>query len=247
MINFLCNVCGANCGVETIDREVPSCKSCGSNTRFRWIVEALSMELFGKSLLLKNFPKRKDIRGLGMSDPDPIPDVLETRFDYINTGYDIEPKLDIMDPPLHAGVAFSGFNFIICSEVFEHVRPPIQTAFNNLARMLKPGGVVIFSVPWGWEGNTVEFFPNMHDWQIVKLQSGRVLVNRTAAGRLETFENLEFHGGAGLTLVMREFSTSGIAANCEAAGFTMTIAEDDLKYGIVWEKWSRGMILRKVR
>jgi hypothetical protein len=44
------------------------------------------MELFGESLLLKDFPKRIDIRGLGMSDPDPLPDTLEVCFDYINTG-----------------------------------------------------------------------------------------------------------------------------------------------------------------
>jgi hypothetical protein len=114
--------------------------------------------------------------------------------------------------------------------------------------MLKPGGSVIFSVPWGWEGGTVEFFPNLHDYEVVNLQSGPVLVNRAANGQLETFDNLVFHGGAGMTLLMREFSTSGIAANCEAAGLTMTIAEEtDMRYGIVWEKWSRGMVLRKSR
>lgn len=247
MINFLCNICGANCSVETIDREAPSCQSCKSNARFRWIVEALSMELFGRSLLLKDFPKRKDIRGLGMSDPDPLPDTLEARFDYINTAFEHPPKFDIMDPE-QSDVPMAEYDFIISSEVFEHVRPPIQTAFNNLARLLKPGGSVIFSAPWGWPGETVEFFPNLHDWDIVNLQSGRVLVNRTSDGRLETFDNLRFHGGAGLTLVMRDFSTRGLAANCEAAGLTMTIADEtDLRYGIVWEKWSRGLILRKVR
>jgi len=244
MIDFLCNICGSNCSVETIDREVPSCQSCGSNARFRWIVEALSMELFGRSLLLKDFPKRKDIRGLGMSDPDPLPDTLEVCFDYINTGYDIEPKLDILNPPPQ----FGAFDFIVSSEVFEHVQPPIQTAFNNLARMLKPGGSVIFSVPWGWPGDTVEFFPGLYDYEVVKLRSGYVLVNRTRDGQLETFDGLVFHGGAGATLLVRDFSVSGIAANCEAAGLTMTIAEEtDLRYGIVWEKWSRGMVLRKSR
>jgi len=240
MIDFLCNVCGARCSAKTIDREIPSCRKCGSNVRFRWIVHALSMELFGKSLPLKKFPKRKDIRGFGMSDPGEIGYPLSKCLDYTNTFYDAEPRFDIQSPPVS-----TAYDFITTSEVFEHVPPPIQKAFNNLARLLKPDGIVIFTTPWEMEGDTIEHYPNLYDWQIVKLQSGYLVVNRTASGQLETFEKPEFHRGPGSVLEMRIFSKSGLLANCEAAGFAVTMAEDYPAYGIVWEKWSRGMILRK--
>lgn len=72
-----------------------------------------------------------------------------------------------------------------------------------------------------------------------------MLLNRTANGRLETFENLHFHGGAGSTLEMRVFSDKGLVANCQAAGFTeIRIAEDCAEWGIEWEPWARGLVLR---
>jgi SAM-dependent methyltransferase len=240
--NFVCNICGSACRSEVLDRELPSCDKCGSNVRFRWIVHALSTEIFGESLLLKKFPKRKKIRGIGMSDSPQIADVLSSRFDYTNTSYHREPKFDITAPPQDD----RGFDFIVASEVFEHVQPPVQDAFNNLAGLLSPAGFAIFSSPWELRGDTVEHFPGLNDWQVVHLRTGSVLLNRTAGGKLETFEDLNFHEGPGSTVEMRVFSRSGLLANCAAAGFARTsIAEDFPAFGIVWEAWSRGLVLRK--
>ncbi|HZL56697.1 MAG TPA: methyltransferase domain-containing protein [Bryobacteraceae bacterium] len=241
MHNFICNICGSPCASESLDREIPSCSSCGSNARFRWIVNALSAGLFGESLILKDFPRRKQLRGLGMSDPLPIAEILAKKFDYRNTCYHREPRFDIMEA---AGEA--EYDFIIASEVFEHVRPPVQRAFDNLARLLKPGGFAVFSTPWESDGDTVEHFPGLHDWQLVHLNSGYVLLNRNPDGKLETFEDLNFHGGPGSILEMRVFSESGLIANCRAAGFgDVEFGDDNPNYGIVWEPWSRGMLLRK--
>ena len=198
------------------------------------------MELFGESLPLKKFPTRKKVHGLGMSDSVQIAKALSKRFDYRNTCYDRQPKFDIMEPPPN-----EEFDFIVASEVFEHVQPPIQTAFNNLARLLKPGGFVVFSSPWELKGDTAEHFPRLHDWQLVKLRSGYVLVNRTIDGQLETFAELNFHDGPGSILEMRVFSKSGLLANCAAAGFAeATFAADYAPFGIVWDAWSRGLVLR---
>lgn len=175
-----------------------------------------------------------------MSDPQPIADVLSKRFDYRNTFYHREPRFDIMEAR-----GEPQFDFVVASEVLEHVQGPVQTAFNNLARLLKPGGFAIFSCPYETEGGTVEHFPNLHDWQIVRLRSGYVLLNRTVGGRLETFDGLIFHGGAGSTLKMRVFSEPDLMANCRAAGFgRIAIAEDYPLYGIAWEPWARGLILK---
>jgi SAM-dependent methyltransferase len=238
---FTCNICGAQCSDESLDREIPGCAKCGSNVRFRWIVHALSTELFGSSIPLKNFPRNKKIRGFGMSDPGPIAEQLVKRLNYRNTFYHRVPRFDIMETPTEPAC-----DFIIASEVFEHVPPPVQTAFNNLAALLKPGGFVVFSTPWESEGETTEHFPDLHDWQVVKLRSGNVLLNRTAEGTLQTFEDLTFHGGPGTTLEMRMFSHDGLLENCRTAGFSkITFAENYPDYGIVFLPWSRPMILRK--
>ncbi|MDQ2843980.1 MAG: hypothetical protein M3Y72_23670 [Acidobacteriota bacterium] len=132
--------------------------------------------------------------------------------------------------------------------MFEHVPPPVQKAFDNLASILKPTGFVVFSVPWAPEGQTIERFPALYDWQITTLESGTVLVNRTESGFLEVFDNLIFHGGPGQTLEMRLFSKSDLVAHLQAAGFScIKFAErqESLKYGIVWEPWSIGLVARK--
>lgn len=241
MHRFTCNICGSACSAETLDRELASCAKCGSNVRFRWIVHALSTELFGESFLLNKFPRQKSICGLGLSDEGRIAHGLARRLHYQNTFFHCEPRLNIMDPPLT-----TQYDFIVASEVFEHVEPPVQKAFDNLFRLLKPGGFAVFSTPWGGSGENVEHFPDLHDWQVIRLKSGYVLVNRTSTGALQTFDNLIFHGGPGSTLEMRQFSEDGLMANCRAAGFhTIEMAQDYLEYGIGWESWSRGMILRK--
>jgi SAM-dependent methyltransferase len=200
------------------------------------------MELFGRSLPLKKFPRSKHVRGLGLSDTLLFSNIFSKRFDYQNTCYDREPRLDIMIPNAAPDGAY---DFVIASEVFEHVPPPVQTAFDNLARLLKPKGIAVFSSPWESTGRSVEHFPDLHDWQVVGLRSGYVLLNRTIDSRLETFDDLVFHGGPGNTLEMRVFAKDDLLANIQAAGFQVDFAEDRAEWGIVWEPWSRGMVLRR--
>ena len=85
MHRFTCNICNSACTAETLDREIPSCPKCKSNVRFRWIVHALSVGLFGESIPLKKYPRRKNIRGIGMSDEGGIAAVLTRKLDYKNT------------------------------------------------------------------------------------------------------------------------------------------------------------------
>ena len=244
LLRFTCNICNSPCSAETLDREIPSCEKCGSNVRFRWIVHALSTELFGRSMPLKEFPRNRKIRGISLSDWGPIAKILARRFDYQNTFLHREPRLDIMDPKCGADASY---DFIVASEVLEHVPPPVETAFDNLARLLKPAGFVVFSSPWESTGETLEHFPELHDWQVVKFHAEYVLLNRTKDGRLEAFENLVFHNGPGNTVELRVFSIDGLLANCEAAGFDVAMAEDNPAYGIVWDNWSRGIVLRKMK
>lgn len=252
MPQFTCNICGAMCSVDyplsDLPQEEPTC-CCGSTVRFRWIVHALSVELFGESLTLPSFPEMRQIKGIGMSDCPAIAEPLHReKFDYENTFYHREPRLDIMDE--NSGKTES-YDFIVSSEVFEHVPPPAQLAFNNLFRLLKPRGFAVFSTPWAPDGHTREHFPLLYDWQIVNLRSGPVLVNRTANGELQIIgENLVFHGGPGETLEMRLYSKDDLEKHFRTAGFEeIEIAEIEtsLEYGICWRPWSRGFVVRKSR
>ena len=71
---FTCNICGAECTrpPEGLERETPSCASCGSPVRLRALVALLSQELFGLQMTLPEFPALKSLRGIGMTDPSAL-------------------------------------------------------------------------------------------------------------------------------------------------------------------------------
>src|SRR5215212_627453 len=217
LITFRCNICGTESETERhqLAREKASCTNCSSTVRWRSIVQALSIELFGESLALPDFPHRPEIRGIGMTDWDGYALPLAEKLGYTNTYYHTEPRLDILAPPPEME---GTLDFIISSEVFEHIPPPVSIAFNNLRRLLKPSGVVIFSVPWGPHGRTVEHFPDLYEWQIDSVDGVRTLVNRSRSGTVQTFDDLTFHGGPGATLEMRQFSRLSLIEEFERAG-----------------------------
>ena len=233
--SFRCNICNAHCRVEieAISRETPSCYYCGSTVRFRAIVHLLTKELFGRSIALSDLPRRKDLVGIGLSDSGPYARRLARHFDYTNTYYHRKPRLDITDVP--AGRA-AACDFMICSDVFEHVAPPVSRAFANARRLLKPGGVLIFTAPFTLAQDTVEHFPDLHDYRLLETARGWTLENRTADGRLQVYNDLVFHGGRGSTMEMRLFSRAGLEREFAAAGFVRVrvAAESCLEHGIIW-------------
>jgi SAM-dependent methyltransferase len=182
----------------------------------------------------------RNVTGIGMSDWDGYAVPLAEKFNYRNTYYHQEPKLDItepdIDPALHGPA-----DFIISSDVFEHIAPPISVAFENLRKLLKPNGVVVFSVPYGKEDKTVEHFPELYDYRIIEKEGLQVLENVTRDGVLQTFENLRFHGGQGATLEMRWFSESSLIEEFSRAGLgNVTIYDTpDFRHGIYSKHWKR--------
>jgi len=213
-------------------QEKPTCSRCGSNVRTRALLRALSEELFGASVPLDYFPCVKSLRGLGISDSESYAPVLREKFDYTNTQFHRAPRFDIGDP----GAGESGsYDFLIASEVFEHVVPPVEAAFQNAWRLLKPNGVMIFSAPYSLKATTLEHFPDLHEHTVAQLGEQMVLVNRTCEGEVQVFENLVFHGGSGATLEMREFSEAGLCNLFTAAGFQSVriFGEDYAPFGIV--------------
>ncbi len=238
---FRCNICGERCqtALDRLGREDGSCKSCGSCSRMRAVIRVLSTELFGKSLLLENFPAHPDIRGLGMTDWVGYANTLAEKFSYQNTYYDQEPRLDIsaVEIPVH----FLANDFVISSEVFEHVVPPVSRAFENVAKMLKPGGLFILTVPYTNKEETIEHFPDLYDFTVVEDHQTFVLRNKTREGVIEEFRNLVFHGGPGTTLEMRAFSENSIIQHLRNAGFhaIKIHREPDFAHGVWWpQPWA---------
>lgn len=244
--NYQCNICGRVCETPVVDlgREKPSCE-CGSTVRSRSIVHLLSKELFGRSLALPDFPVRPDLHGWGMSDAG-YSDLLSQKIGYINTFYHKEPRFDIsapLDPSLEGTL-----DFLISTEVFEHIVPPVSRSFENARRLLKPTGVFIFTVPYTINPATSEHFPDLHDYEVInRTGANPILKNITRDGREQVFDNLVFHGGPGVTLEMRVFSQAGLLAELKQAGFgnIKICSEPCWEFGIYWkDSWSLPLTAR---
>ncbi len=235
-LTFRCNVCGTTSHqpLARFGREEPTCAACLSSVRMRAIVHGVSVALWGRPLCLPDFPVDRRVRGLGLSDWEPYAAQLEKKLGYTNTYYHQEPRLDITAPIDSEDLA-GAFDFIVSTDVFEHVAPPVAPAFENLRRLLKDSGVLIFSVPFQPGEPTVEHFPDLHEYSLLREGDQYVLRNRTRDGRLEEFRDLHFHGGLGSTLEMRVFGYDDLVRCLADAGFQylFPLNRPYFEYGIV--------------
>ena len=244
MVVFTCNVCGAYNQVEEFRTEPASC-ACGSNVRVRALVHLLSIELFGQAIHLTQFPKLPAIRGLGMTDKKGYAEILASKFSYTNTFYDREPRLDFRES--HPDLKES-FDFILSADVLEHVAPPVERTMDEIRCMLKPGGFLVATVPCTHNDRMREHFPELHEYRIVFLEEGAVLVNRRRDGVVEVRQDLVFHGGSGATLEMRQFGLGPLKAKLLASGFQEVefFLSDVPECGILFdEDVSKPLVARK--
>jgi 2-polyprenyl-3-methyl-5-hydroxy-6-metoxy-1,4-benzoquinol methylase len=247
LVNFECNVCEAQNRLSTheFNREGGLCSNCNSNVRLRSIIHLLSISIFGESFSLPKFPVRRNLAGIGMSDWEVYAKKLKTKFSYTNTYYHQEPRLDISQI---SNEIYDSVDFIISSDVFEHIKPPVNLAFKNSYNLLKNNGVFIFSVPFVIEGETLEHFPDLHSYHIELTGNRYVLKNTTRNGQEQIFKDLIFHGGPGSTLEMRIFSKNDIIMHLQSSGFSSIefFESNYSKWGIIWEnKYSLPLIARK--
>ena len=238
---FFCNSCiavrktykGANL------REGLNCPKCGLNARHRSVLLVIQL------LLLK-----KKVRGkfqiVGVSDGASMQGAFTRKFPskYLNFEYHTEPRLDVSDVP----VSFESIAQIVtCSEVLEHVEPPVALAFKGLNLLLMKGGYLVLSVPHNIKGVAhVEHFPNLVDSKIESKSGKPVLSGKSLSGEYLEFENLVFHGGAGSTLEYRVFSEDSLRDHLTKAGFVKIRPCKNYRFfGIVWQPWSRVWVAQK--
>lgn len=249
MAEYLCNLCGKKnqFSGEPLERETPGCKRCGSSLRTRSLMYTFSIELFGTPLALPDFPKLKGLRGIGTSDSPQYSGHLAATFDYRNTFFDREPFLDLAHVPENE---FGRYDFLISSEVFEHVPPPASRAFRNAAQMLKPEGLLVMTVPYEVEERDArEHYPDLFEYGFAGIGDRKVLVNRTRGGDYQVFEDPVFHrSDRGDSLEMRMFSEQTLRNFLNEAGFTnlKIHGENYPPFGIVHkEGWSLPIAARK--
>lgn len=250
---FQCNICDFEneTYLDELTRETPTCASCGSTVRMRSIIQTLTAELFGKSMTISEItPPRPDIVGIGMSCWDGYAIPLAHRIAFKNTFYHQEPRLDIMNIDQ---AACGSLDFIVSTDVFEHVASPVHTAFVNARRLLKADGVFIFTVPYFYPGEervvTTENFNDLHDYTVFETDLGLLLKNIRKSGEIQYFHNLIFHGGPGETLEMRRFSEWSVLENLKNAGFNdiSIYRNDNPQYGVYWPLLHSAPIAARVK
>lgn len=238
---FRCNICNAinETAISLLERETPSCRVCKSTVRARSIIMALTIELFGRSLAISQIqPRRFEISGYGLSCWDGYARRLSSRMNFTNTFLHKEPHLDITNLRDEEP---GKLDFLIASEVFEHVVPPVEKAFENARKLLKDDGVFIITVPFTNPGEefipTDEHYPDLFDYEIKGNGNSATLENTTRYGLKQVHANLKFHGGPGNTLEMRVFSESSLITALFNAGFEKisVFGGSDLMHGISWK------------
>jgi hypothetical protein len=234
---YTCNITEKKFDLKEEDKNREGGNAFGYNCRFRAICYLLSKMLYNDIKILTRVPINKKIKGIGMSDSS-WAEICKEKYDYVNTHNHAEPKLDIYeDTDVNK---YTNLDFIICSDIFQFISPypNLQQAFNNLYKMLKIGGVIIFSVPFHYL-KYQEYYPNLYDYKVIEREDEKVLINTTIDKQIEYFENLKFHGKNGTKLEKRTFSKSSLIKYFCDAGFIdiefHKPDEDMNKYGIFWE------------
>ena len=237
-MSYCCNITGKRFNLDDEEKDRELAIRFNFNSRFRAICYVFCKLFYGECKILNYLEENKNLKGIGMSDSG-WANIFKIKFNYINTFYHTFPYLDIYNNEHIKN--YTDLDFIISSDVFEHIDPypSLQIAFDNLYKMLKSGGFLIFSVPYT-NGEHKEHFINLYDYKIKYENNEYILYNRTITNEIETFNNLCFHGGPGNVLEMRVFSKNSIISFLEYSGFIditfYNINDDMKKYGIFWSK-----------
>lgn len=223
-MRFTCNICGCenNDPSVVVHRELLHCHHCGSTPRFRGLIHAFQSHVCGETdVPLDRMSPRHELSGIGMSDWNRYAVQLERITAYRNTFYHQDPFLDVTDSA-SAG-QYRDLDFVISSDVIEHVHRPVINSFRNIKAMLKPGGCLILSVPYLEGYDTLEHYPHLNDYRIVEVAGTWVVVNKRVDGQVEMHERPIFHGGDGSVLELRVFGEGDLFAMLQHAGFNEII------------------------
>jgi SAM-dependent methyltransferase len=177
-------------------------------------------------------PARPNVTGLGFSDPEVYAKHLRRATTYTESWFHQEPWHDVRRLETFQGATY---DYIVCSEVLEHIDRPVEPAFDTLFALLKPGGLLVLSVPTT-DGSTAEHFPELAASSVEHDADGWVFRGTHPDGRSFEARDLVFHGGPGSTLEMRVFGRDSLRDHLSSTGFTdiRELDEERPEVGLVW-------------
>lgn len=232
-MTFTCCICGQTGKTPLEHREAGFCLACGSNARLRGVALAVMRGLhLDTSVPLAAQPKQPEIVAIGLSDHPCYTPALERLCAYRNTYLHTEPRLDLCDPASVA--AFGDLDLIVCSDVIEHTSNPPPVTLARLHAMLRPGGMVAFSVPTYRTPFTIEWYPGARSLRVVEATGRHVVVWETLRGAVYVDPHPVFHGGPGDVLEMRICSHQGVQDAARAAGLAPDVLGFEPDAGYVW-------------
>ena len=106
------------------------------------------------------------------------------------------------------------YDFVTCSDVFEHVLPPVGHGLSGVRQLLAQQGFAVFSVPVEYQA-FVEHYPGIAEW--APSPSGISWVDERGKSHADTHPI--FHGGSGETLEMRQWTVESFESELTDAGF----------------------------
>lgn len=124
------------------------------------------------------------------------------------------PFLDLFSVPDEAK---GSFEFVVCSDVLEHVAGSPRLALEGSWALLRPGGSAVVTVPIADSIATVEHYPGLVEFDI---EEGPSVRWKDVNGVERVDDNPEMHGGDGLVLTFRRYGKADFKDLLSSAGFT---------------------------
>lgn len=154
----LCGHVGEYVVTEVPTRENHECATCRASLRYRLQARAITASCGRPDVTLAELCAAPDFRQISIYEPGIIGPFRRLWRDlpgYVNSYYwpDVPPGEE------HEGVRCEdlrdltfddeSFDLVVSSDIFEHVRRPLE-GFGQILRVLRPGGRHVFTVPLGW-------------------------------------------------------------------------------------------------
>jgi len=156
-----CDVCGTVGDFVRTDaptRESFECRTCNASLRYRAQAAALTAAYGAPELSLAELVDVPAFRELEIYEPGiagPLRYILRRLPRYLNSYYwpDVDPGQERdgvrCEDLRHLTFEDQSFDLVISSDILEHVRGPMD-AFAETFRVLRPGGLHVFTVPMIW-------------------------------------------------------------------------------------------------
>ncbi len=127
-----------------VSQELRACFFCSANERYELLAQEIR-ERYGDALRVKDI--------LELDPHSPLKRMLSQARSHTRTFYDESSQFGcqrsdgaLCEDITRLSFSDASFDLVISSEVLEHV-PCLDQAFHETARVLKPGGVHLFTVP----------------------------------------------------------------------------------------------------